>query len=205
MVDSVRARRATGWELDGPAERRSPSPLPFATLRSIERDRSGARVSQSAPRRHADGFADARNERVDAIKTIRGEWAGAKIIVLTTYSGDVQAVRALRAGASDYLLKTSLRKELLDAIRAIHAGRRHLPAAVAQEIAIHAADETLSGRETEILQLVAAGNANKAIAWRLSISEATVKAHMKSIFAKLDVGDRTHAVTVAVRRGIIDL
>jgi DNA-binding NarL/FixJ family response regulator len=142
---------------------------------------------------------------LEAIKAIRAESPGARIIVLTTYDGDVQAVRALRAGASGYLLKTSLRKELLEAIRTIHAGRRHVPADVAQQIAIHAADDTLSDREIEILQWVAAGNANKEIAWRLSISEDTVKAHMKSIFAKLDVGDRTHAVTVAVRRGIIDL
>lgn len=142
---------------------------------------------------------------VDAIKAIREEWPDARIIVLTTYAGDVQAVRALKAGAAGYLLKTSLRKDLLHCIRAVHAGQTHLPADVALDIAIHVASDNLSEREIEILRCVAGGNANKVIAWRLSVSEATVKAHLKSIFAKLDVADRTHAVTVAVRRGIIEL
>jgi DNA-binding NarL/FixJ family response regulator len=125
--------------------------------------------------------------------------------VLTTYDGDVQAVRALKAGASAYLLKSSLRRELLETIRAVHAGRRHVPAAVAVEIALHAAEDPLSQREIAVLQLVAEGEANKQIAWQLSVSEETVKAHMKSIFSKLDVGDRTRAVTAAIRRGIIQI
>ncbi len=112
---------------------------------------------------------------------------------------------ALKAGASAYLLKSSLRTELLDTIRSVHAGRRHVPPAIAQEIALHAADDPLSPRELDILRLVATGKANKEIAWKLSISEDTVKAHMKSIFGKLDVNDRTHAVTAALRRGMIEL
>lgn len=142
---------------------------------------------------------------IEAIAAIRREARGARIIVLTTYEGDVQAAQALRAGASAYLLKSTLRKELLDTIRAVHAGRRHVPAGIAQEIALHAADDPLSEREIRVLELVATGSANKEIAWQLSISEDTVKAHMKSIFAKLDVGDRTQAVTTALRRGIMML
>ena len=142
---------------------------------------------------------------IEAIAAIRAAFRHARIIVLTTYDGDVQAAQALKAGASAYLLKSTLRRELLDTIRAVHAGRRHIPPEIAQEIALHAAEDPLSVREIDILKLVASGNANKAIAWHLSISEDTVKAHMKSIFAKLDVGDRTQAVTVALRRGIITL
>jgi DNA-binding NarL/FixJ family response regulator len=142
---------------------------------------------------------------LDAIAAIRGEAPNARIIVLTTYEGDVQAARALKAGAAAYLLKTAVRKELLDTIRSVHAGRRHIPPEIAQEIALHAALDPLSEREITILRLVGAGNANKEIAWRLSISQDTVKAHMKSIFSKLDVDDRTHAVTVALRRGAIEL
>ncbi len=142
---------------------------------------------------------------VDAIQAIRSEFAGARIIVLTTYASDAKAVRALKAGAVGYLLKSSVRKELLDTVRAIHAGHRRIPPDIANEIAVHAGDETLSEREMAVLRLVAGGQANKQIAWQLTISEDTVKAHMKNIFAKLDVADRTHAVTVAVRRGIIEL
>ncbi len=142
---------------------------------------------------------------LEAIAAIREKARNARIIVLTTYHGDVQAARALKAGASAYLLKSSLRTELLDTIRSVHAGRRHVPPAIAQEIALHAADEPLSPRELDILRLVATGKANKEIAWKLSISEDTVKAHMKSIFGKLDVNDRTHAVTAALRRGMIEL
>ena len=142
---------------------------------------------------------------LDAIVAIRKAARNAHVIVLTTYDGDVQAARALKAGASAYLLKSSLRKELLDTIRSVHAGRRHIPPQIAQEIALHAADEPLSAREVAVLHLVANGKANKQIAWQLSITEDTVKAHMKSIFGKLEVGDRTHAVTAALRRGIIDL
>jgi DNA-binding NarL/FixJ family response regulator len=142
---------------------------------------------------------------VDAIIEIRAEFPNARIIVLTTYAGDVQAVRALRAGAVGYLLKGTLRKELLDTIRAVHSGRRHIPADVAQEIALHSGEDTLSDREIGVLRFVAAGKANKEIARELSVSEDTVKAHLKSIFAKLYVGDRTQAVTVAVKRGIIEI
>lgn len=142
---------------------------------------------------------------IEAIAAIRKQYRNARIVVLTTYDGDVQAAQALKAGASAYLLKSALRKELLDTIRAVHAGRRHIPAAIAQEIALHAADDPLSERELGILRLVASGNANKQIAWQLSISEDTVKAHMKNIFAKLAVNDRTEAVTAALKRGIITL
>ena len=142
---------------------------------------------------------------LDAIRAIRKEFPAARIIVLTTYAGDAQALSALKAGASGYLLKSTLRKELLDTIRKVHSGLRHLPADIASEIALHAGDETLSDREIGVLTLVAAGEANKQIAWKLSISEDTVKAHLKNIFAKLGVADRTHAVTVAARRGIIEL
>jgi len=142
---------------------------------------------------------------VQAIEAIRSEAPNAKIVVLTTYDGDVQALRAMRAGAAGYLLKSSLRKELIETIRDVHAGRKHVSAAMAERIALHVVDERLSEREIAILRLVADGNQNKQIAWKLSISEETVKAHLKSIFGKLDVSDRTHAVTVAMRRGIIDL
>ena len=142
---------------------------------------------------------------IAAIEAIRQEAPNAKVVVLTTYDGDVQAVRALRAGAAGYLLKASLRRELIDAIREVHAGRKRISANTAEKIAIHAADDRLSEREIEILRLVAEGSQNKQIAWKLSISEQTVKAHLKSIFGKLDVADRTHAVTLALRRGIIDL
>jgi DNA-binding NarL/FixJ family response regulator len=142
---------------------------------------------------------------VDAIIAIRKEFTNARIIVLTTFAGDAQALRALKAGAVGYLLKGTVRKDLLDTIRAIHSGKRHIPPEIAQEIAFHAADDALSEREIAVLRHVADGKANKEIAWLLSISEDTVKAHMRSLFAKLDVGDRTQAVTAALRRGIIDL
>ncbi|KGM56241.1 LuxR family transcriptional regulator [Lysobacter daejeonensis GH1-9] len=140
---------------------------------------------------------------VDAIVQIRDEFPAARIIVLTTYSGDVQALRALRAGAQGYLLKSSLRKELLDTIRAVVAGRRRIPPEIAAEIAEHVTDRDLTTREIEILKGVAAGNSNKRIAAQLSISEETVKTHVKSVLSKLDAHDRTHAVTIAIRRGII--
>jgi DNA-binding NarL/FixJ family response regulator len=142
---------------------------------------------------------------LEALSKIREIYPGARIIVLTTYEGDVQAVRALKAGASGYLLKSSLRKQLIDAIRKVHAGRRYILAEVAEEIAIHAAEEPLSDRETHVLQLVATGKANKAIARELSLSEDTIKAHLRNIFSKLEVSDRTQAVTTALRRGIITL
>ena len=142
---------------------------------------------------------------VEAIMAIRADFPDARILVLTTYAGDVQAVRALKAGATGYLLKSSLRTEMLDAIHNVHRGRRHVHHDVATEIALHVVDDSLSDREVEVLRLVAVGKANKEIARTLSLSEETIKAHLKSIFAKLDVADRTHAVTVAARRGIIEL
>jgi DNA-binding NarL/FixJ family response regulator len=142
---------------------------------------------------------------VEAIEEIRATAPAARIIVLTTYEGDVQAMRALKAGASGYLLKASLRRELLDTIRAVHAGKRYVLPQIAQEIALHAAGDLLTPREIEILELVAAGKANKLIAWHLSVSEDTIKSHLRSIYSKLDVNDRTQAVTVALKRGIIAL
>lgn len=142
---------------------------------------------------------------VVAIQTIRTAHPDARIIVLTTFSGDAQAMQAIRAGAAGYLLKSSLRRDLLDAIRGVHAGRRHLQSEVAADIVAHAVDDPLSAREITILQLIATGNSNKHIARELALSEDTIKANIKSIFAKLYVNDRTHAVTVAARRGIIDL
>lgn len=142
---------------------------------------------------------------IEVISDVRKEFGDARIIVLTTYEGDAQAMRAIKAGASGYLLKSALRKELLDAIRAVHGGRRYILAEVAHEIAIHAAEDPLSAREIEILSAVANGKANKVIAREFSVSEDTVKAHLRSIFSKLNVNDRTQAVTVALRRGIIAL
>ncbi|MBX7489510.1 response regulator transcription factor [Qipengyuania sp. GH25] len=140
---------------------------------------------------------------VAAIRQIRSEFPEARLIVLTTYSGDARAMEALRAGASGYLLKNSLRRELLDAMRSVHNGGKHLNAEVASQIAVHISDQALTFREREILQLVAQGNSNKQIAHRLSLSEDTIKGHMKVIFAKLGASDRTHAVTLAARRGMI--
>ncbi len=142
---------------------------------------------------------------IEAIEHIRREFPGARIVVLTTYKGDVNALGALKAGAAGYLLKSMLRKDLLDTIRAVHAGKRRIPPEIASEIAEHAADDALTEREIQVLQLVAAGNSNKLIAVRLSISEGTVKAHMKSILPKLGATDRTHAVMIAVKRGILDV
>lgn len=141
---------------------------------------------------------------IDAINAIRGEFPEARIVVLTTYKGDVQALRALKAGAAGYLLKSMLRKELLETIRAVHAGRRRVPPEIATEIAEHAADDALTEREIAVLKRVAVGSANKQIASLLGISEETVKAHMKNILAKLSANDRTHAVTIALNRGIIE-
>jgi DNA-binding NarL/FixJ family response regulator len=142
---------------------------------------------------------------VDAIAAIRVDHPCARIIVLTTYAGDAQAVRALKAGAVGYLLKSSLRTELIDAIRSVHRGQRHVHRDVADEIALHVVDEPLTEREIAVLKLVSVGKANKQVAAQLGLSEETVKGHLKSIFSKLDVTDRTHAVTVAARRGIIEL
>lgn len=142
---------------------------------------------------------------LQAIEAIRREEPRALILVLTTYDGDVQAVRALKAGASAYLLKASLRHELLGAIRAVWRGQRHISPEVAQQIALHAAQDPLSAREVAVLDLVADGKSNKEIARHLLVSEETVKAHLRSVFLKLNVTDRTQAVTVAVRRGVIVL
>jgi DNA-binding NarL/FixJ family response regulator len=142
---------------------------------------------------------------VEAMIAICGEFPGARIIVLTTYTGDVQAVRALKAGARAYLLKSLLRKELLETIRMVHAGQKRVLPEVAAELAQHAGDEALSSREIEVLRLVSRGNANKEIAAQLTITEETVKGHMKNILAKLGANDRTHAVTIGLKRGIIDL
>lgn len=142
---------------------------------------------------------------VEAITAIRSEAPGARFLVLTTYKGDVQALRAFKAGASGYLLKSALRKELVDAIRTVHAGRRIVPREIAMEIAEHAMDDALSERETEVLRCVSVGNGNKQVAALLGITEDTVKAHMKHILAKLGAQDRTHAVTIAIRRGIIEV
>ncbi|HTA43970.1 MAG TPA: response regulator transcription factor [Bryobacteraceae bacterium] len=142
---------------------------------------------------------------IDAMSAIRGEFADARIIVLTTYTGDVQVVRALKAGARAYLLKASLRKELLETIRAVHAGQKRVPPDVAADLAEHAADETLTAREIEVLRLVASGNSNKEIAAQLFVTEETVKGHVKNILGKLGANDRTHAVTIGLKRGIFEL
>jgi DNA-binding NarL/FixJ family response regulator len=142
---------------------------------------------------------------IDALSAIRGEFPEARIIVLTTYAGDVQVFRALKAGARAFLLKGLLRKELLETIRAVHAGQKRLPPEIAAEIAEHATDDTLTRREIDVLRLIAAGNANKEIAAQLSLTEETVKGHVKNILAKLDANDRTHAVTIGLKRGIIEI
>jgi len=142
---------------------------------------------------------------IDTMSAIRGECPDARIIVLTTHAGDVQISRALKAGARAYLLKGSLRKELLETIRAVHAGHKRLSSEAAAEIAEHATDDVLTPREIEVLHLVAGGNANKEIAARLSLTEETVKSHVRNILAKLGANDRTHAVAIGVKRGIIDL
>jgi DNA-binding NarL/FixJ family response regulator len=142
---------------------------------------------------------------IEAISAIRSEFPNARIIVLTTYAGDVQAASALKAGAAGYLLKSLVRKELIETIRAVHAGKRRVPAEIATGIAEHVADDALTEREIEVLRRVAAGKSNKLIAVELAISEGTVKTHMKSILPKLGASDRTHAVTIALKRGILDI
>src|SRR5215468_11048362 len=142
---------------------------------------------------------------IEAIARIRAEFPGARIIVLTSYSGDARTVGALKAGASGYLLKHTLRKELLDAIRAVNAGMRRIPPEIATEIAEYAGAEALTVRELEVLRRVAAGRSNKAIAIDLQISESTVKAHLAAALAKLGADGRTHGVMIAVKRGIIHM
>jgi DNA-binding NarL/FixJ family response regulator len=142
---------------------------------------------------------------IDAISAIRGEFPDARIIVLTTHAGDFEISRALKAGARGYLLKDMLRQELLETIRAVHAGQKRLSSEAAAEIAEHATDDVLTPREIDVLRLIAKGNANKEIAGKLSLHEETVRGHVKNILAKLGVHDRTHAVTTGLKRGIIDL
>jgi DNA-binding NarL/FixJ family response regulator len=142
---------------------------------------------------------------LDAVIAIRGEFPEAKLIVLTTYTGDVQVLRALKAGAHAYLLKNLLHKELLDTIRAVHSGRKALSPEASFEIAQHATDDALTQGEVDVLRLIAAGNANKQIADRLSITEETVKGRVKNILSKLNANDRTHAATIGLKRGIIEL
>jgi DNA-binding NarL/FixJ family response regulator len=142
---------------------------------------------------------------IDAIARIRSEFPEARIIVLTTYSGDSQVLGALRAGARAYLLKAHVHRELPEIIRAVHAGQKRIPPEIAAEVAEHVADESLTAREIDVLRLIAAGNANKQIADQLSIGEASVKSHVASILAKLGANDRAHAVTLGLKRGIIDL
>jgi DNA-binding NarL/FixJ family response regulator len=142
---------------------------------------------------------------IDAISAIRAEYPEARIIVLTTYSGDVQVYRALKAGARAYLLKSLLRNELIDTIRAVHSGQKRLTPELAAEIAEHATDDALTAREIDVLRLIADGNANKEIAARLFIAEDTVKGYVKNVLAKLSARDRTHAVKIALKRGMIEL
>ncbi len=141
----------------------------------------------------------------DLIKKIRDKSPNARIIVLSSYEGDVDIQRALEAGALGYVVKGIVREELLETIRSVHAGKRRLPAAVAQKLAEHMADEPISPRELDVLSLMAAGKRNKEIAGELSIAEDTVKMHVRNILSKLQVNDRTEAVTIALRRGIIHL
>ena len=141
----------------------------------------------------------------DAILAIRQEFPHARIIVLTTYSGDAQVGRALKAGAFGYLLKRALRKELADTIRSVHRGTKRIPAEIAVGMAEHCSDDALTAREIEVLREVAAGSSNKIVADSLKISEDTVKAHLKNILSKLGANDRTHAVTIGLKRGIIEL
>jgi DNA-binding NarL/FixJ family response regulator len=142
---------------------------------------------------------------VAATAAIRSEWPEARIVVLTTYRGDARALRALKAGASGFLLKSMIRTELLEAIRSVHSGDRYIPREIAADLAAHINDDALSVRELDVLKRVAAGNSNRLVADQLRLSEDTIKAHMKSIMSKLAANDRTHAVTIALKRGIIDV
>lgn len=142
---------------------------------------------------------------IDALIAIRNEFPDARVVVLTTYAGDAQIVRALKAGAQAYLLKNTLHKELLETIRVVHAGKKTLSPEVSYEIAEHAIDDTLTPAEVSVLRLIAAGNANKQIADQLSITEETVKSRVKCILSKLGANDRTHAAMIGLKRGIIEL
>ena len=142
---------------------------------------------------------------IEAIARIQSEFPDARIIVLSTYTGDAQVVKALRAGARAYILKGHVHRELLETIRAVHAGQKRIPPDIAAELAEHAADDELTEREIDVLRLIAAGNSNKLIADKLSIGEATVKSHVTNILSKLGANDRGHAVTIGLKRGIIEL
>jgi DNA-binding NarL/FixJ family response regulator len=146
-----------------------------------------------------------KTDGIDAMIAIRRISPSARVIVLTTVAGDVQALRAFRAGAAGYLLKNLLRTELADTIRVVHKGQKRIPPEIAQEIAEHATDDTITNRELEILRGVASGNSNKIIAANLHISEHTVKNHLKNILFKLGASDRTHAVTIALKRGFFEI
>jgi DNA-binding NarL/FixJ family response regulator len=142
---------------------------------------------------------------IEAIIAIRSEFPNARIVVLTTYTGDVQALRALKAGARAYLLKGRVHRELLEIIRAVHSGQKRIPPEVAADLAEHSTDDHLTAREIDVLRLIAAGNANKEIAVQLSIAEETVKSHITSILSKLGANDRTHAVAIGLKRGVFEL
>ena len=142
---------------------------------------------------------------LDGLNAIRQEFPDARVIVLTTYSGDARVVRARRAGARGYILKGNVHEELLSCIRAVHAGQKRIPPDIATELALHSMDDALTDREIDVLNLIAAGNANKQIADLLSIGEATVKARITNILSKLGANDRTHAVTIGLKRGVIAL
>ena len=142
---------------------------------------------------------------IEAIARIQSEFPDARIIVLSTYTGDAQVVKALRAGARAYILKGHVHRELLETIRAVHAGQKRIPPDIAAELAEHAADDELTQREIDVLRLIAAGNSNKLIADKLSIGEATVKSHVTNILSKLGANDRAHAATIGIKRGIIEL
>ncbi len=142
---------------------------------------------------------------LDAMIAIRNEFPDARVIVLTTYTGDVQALRALQAGARAYLLKNLVHKELLDTIRVVHAGKKAVSPQVSYELAEHATDDALTKAEVDVLRLIAAGNANKQIADQLAITEETVKGRVRNILSKLGANDRTHAAMIGLKRGIIEL
>ena len=142
---------------------------------------------------------------IEAISCIHNEFPNARIIVLTTYTGDVQVLRALRAGARGYVLKGHVHRELLETVRAVHAGQKRIPQEIAAELADHATDDDLTLREIDVLRLIAAGNANKQIADQLSITEETVKGRVKNILSKLGANDRTHAAMIGIKRGIINI
>ena len=142
---------------------------------------------------------------LDALIAIRNEFPGARVVVLTTYAGDAQIARALKAGARGYLLKNTLHKDLLDTIRAVHAGKKMLSSEASCQIAEHATDDALTPAELAVLRLIALGNANKQIADQLSITEETVKSRVKNILSKLGANDRTHAAMIGIKRGMIEV